>query len=139
MIGWGWYYLSTILDDYSHYIIAWKLCSTMRADDVTDTIGRALGLQAAAARRSCTNLDCSATMARVTSRAISPNGSRIAAWQTFAARRAIRRPSKIERWHQTLKNRILLENYYLPGDPEARSRASSSTTITGVTRKAYGT
>lgn len=23
--------------------------------------------------------------------------------------------SKIERWHQTLKNRILLENYYLPG------------------------
>ena len=25
---------------------------------------------------------------------------------------------KIERWHQTLKNRILLENYYLPGDLE---------------------
>ena len=26
---------------------------------------------------------------------------------------------KIERWHQTLKNRIRLENYYLPGDLEA--------------------
>jgi putative transposase len=26
--------------------------------------------------------------------------------------------SKIERWHQTLKNRILLENYYLPSDLE---------------------
>ena len=25
---------------------------------------------------------------------------------------------KIERWHQTLKNRILLENYYLQGDLE---------------------
>lgn len=25
---------------------------------------------------------------------------------------------KIERWHQTLKNRILLENYFLPGDLE---------------------
>jgi putative transposase len=25
---------------------------------------------------------------------------------------------KIERWHQTVKNRILLENYYLPGDLE---------------------
>ena len=25
---------------------------------------------------------------------------------------------KIERWHQTMKNRILLENYYLPGDLE---------------------
>ena len=26
---------------------------------------------------------------------------------------------KIERWHQILKSRILLENYYLPGDLEA--------------------
>ena len=25
---------------------------------------------------------------------------------------------KIERWHRSLKNRILLENYYLPGDLE---------------------
>jgi RNA-directed DNA polymerase len=25
---------------------------------------------------------------------------------------------KIERWHQTLKSRILLDNYYLPGDLE---------------------
>ena len=27
VIGWGWYYLFTILDDYSRYIIAWKLCT----------------------------------------------------------------------------------------------------------------
>ena len=27
---------------------------------------------------------------------------------------------KIERWHQTLKNRILLENYYLPDDLKAQ-------------------
>jgi transposase InsO family protein len=25
---------------------------------------------------------------------------------------------KIERWHQTMKNRVQLENYYLPGDLE---------------------
>jgi putative transposase len=30
---------------------------------------------------------------------------------------------KIERWHQTLKNRILLENYYLPGDLENQIEA----------------
>jgi putative transposase len=30
---------------------------------------------------------------------------------------------KIERWHQTLKNRILLENYYLPGDLEGQIEA----------------
>jgi transposase InsO family protein len=38
VIGWGWFYLSTILDDFRRYIIAWKLCTTMRADDVTDTL-----------------------------------------------------------------------------------------------------
>ena len=30
---------------------------------------------------------------------------------------------KIERSHQTLKNRILLENYYLPGDLKAEIEA----------------
>jgi len=35
-------YLSTILDDYSRYIIAWKLCSTTKAEDVTDTLELAL-------------------------------------------------------------------------------------------------
>jgi transposase InsO family protein len=28
--------------------------------------------------------------------------------------------SENERWHQTLKNRILLENYFLPGELEAQ-------------------
>ena len=31
-----------ILDDFSRYIIAWKLCTTMRVDDVTDTLKLAL-------------------------------------------------------------------------------------------------
>jgi putative transposase len=30
---------------------------------------------------------------------------------------------KIERWHQTLKNRVLLENYFLPGDLERQIEA----------------
>jgi putative transposase len=34
--------MSTILDDYSRYIIAWKLCATMNAEDVTDTLQLAL-------------------------------------------------------------------------------------------------
>jgi len=38
VIGWGWFYLSTILDDFSRYMIAWKLCTTMKADDMTDTL-----------------------------------------------------------------------------------------------------
>jgi transposase InsO family protein len=35
-------YLSTVLDDHSRYVFAWKLCSTMKAEDVTDTLDMAL-------------------------------------------------------------------------------------------------
>ena len=34
ILGWGWYYLGTILDDYSRYIIHWELCVTMRAEEI---------------------------------------------------------------------------------------------------------
>jgi hypothetical protein len=40
--GWGWFYLSTVLDDFSRYIVAAKLCTTMKAEDVTDTLELAL-------------------------------------------------------------------------------------------------
>src|SRR6266850_697688 len=43
--GWGWYYLSTVLDDFSRYIVAWKLCATMCADDVTATLRQRLILR----------------------------------------------------------------------------------------------
>lgn len=43
--GWGWFFLSTVLDDFSRYIVAWKLCTTMAASDVTETLE--LALQAA--------------------------------------------------------------------------------------------
>ena len=42
VIGWGWLYLSTVLDDFSRYILAWKLCTSMKAEDVTDTLEVAL-------------------------------------------------------------------------------------------------
>ena len=64
IIGWGWYYLSTILDDYSRYIIAWKLCTNMRTDDVTDTIELAL-----------TASGCDQAVVRHKPRLLSDNGS----------------------------------------------------------------
>jgi hypothetical protein len=39
--GWGWYYLSTVLDDFSRYIVAFN-CTTMAAADVTATLDLAL-------------------------------------------------------------------------------------------------
>ena len=121
VIGWGWLYLSTILDDYSRYIIAWKLCTTMRAEDVTETLKLALDASG------CDRAD---VMHRP--RLLSDNGSSyisgdLAQWLEDHGMDHVRgapnhpqTQGKIERWHQTLKNRILLENYYLPGDLEAQ-------------------
>lgn len=49
--GWGWYYLSTVLDDFSRYVIAWKLCTGMAASDVTDTLELALAASGCAQAR----------------------------------------------------------------------------------------
>jgi len=38
VVGWGWFDLSTVLDDFSRYILAWKLCDGMVAKDVSDTL-----------------------------------------------------------------------------------------------------
>jgi transposase InsO family protein len=42
VLGWGYYYLSTVLDDFSRYIVAWKLSKTMKAEDVQETLDLAL-------------------------------------------------------------------------------------------------
>ena len=124
IIGWGWYYLSTILDDFSRYIISWKLCTTMRAEDVTDTLE--LALQASG---------CDQAHVLHKPRLLSDNGPSYVAGELadYLASKKMRHvrgapfhpqtQGKIERWHQTLKNRILLENYYLPGDLEKQVEA----------------
>ena len=133
VIGWGWFYLSTILDDYSRYIITWKLYTGMAASDVQDTLNQALEE---------TGLDQANVVHRP--RLLSDNGpcyisSDLAEYledkgmtHTRGAPYHPQTQGKIhspglranhcraaERWHQTLKNRILLENYFLPGDLEA--------------------
>lgn len=41
IIGWGWVYLSTVLDDYSRYVIGWRLWTTMKA--LVHMIERSIG------------------------------------------------------------------------------------------------
>ena len=42
VIGWGWFYLCTVLDDFSRYVIAWRLCTGMTARDVSETLELAM-------------------------------------------------------------------------------------------------
>ena len=119
IIGWGWMYLSTILDDYSRYIISWKLCNTMKTSDVTDTLNMALAASG-----------CDQVKVVHKPRLLSDNGASYISGELADyikdqgmshVRGAPYHPQtqgKIERWHQTLKNRVLLENYFLPSDLE---------------------
>jgi transposase InsO family protein len=124
VVGWGWFYLSTILDDYSRYIVAWKLCTSMKAGDVTDTLELALAASG-----------CAHATVVQRPRLLSDNGSSYVAADLAGyledkgmdhVRGAPHHPQtqgKIERWHQTMKNRVLLENYFLPGDLERQVAA----------------
>ena len=112
--GWGWYYLSTVMDDYSRYILAWRLCQTMSARDVTATLKAALNTAGLAKKQR--------------PKLLSDNGpcyvsSELQAWlKEHGLSHTRGKPyhpmtqGKIERWHRSLKNRILLEHYYLPGE-----------------------
>jgi len=117
VIGWGWFYLSTVLDDYSRYIVSWKLCTGMTSKDASDTLELAIQK---------TGFDNVKVKNRP--RLLSDNGpsyvsTELADWlQEHGIEHTRGRPyhpqtqGKIERWHRSLKNQILLENYYLPGE-----------------------
>ena len=138
VIGWGWYYLSTILDDYSRYIIAWKLCTTMRTDDVTDTLKLALAASG-----------CGSAKVVRKPRLLSDHGSSyissdLTDWlqdhgmahvrgapchpQTQARSSVGTKRSRTAFCSRTITCRAI---------SNLKSHASSSTTITGATTKAY--
>ena len=91
----------------------------MRASDVTDTIELALAASA-----------CDRAIVQHKPRLLSDNGScyissELTDWLDKRDINHIRcaphhpqTQGKIKRWHQTMKNRVLLENYFLPSNLE---------------------
>lgn len=116
--GWGWYYLSTVLDDFSRYIIAWELCSSMQATDAERTIRLALEqakLKPEQRPRILTD-NGSAYISQYLRNYL--KGERI-----DHVRGAPLHPmtqGKIERYHRSMKNVILLEHYYSPEELQTR-------------------
>jgi putative transposase len=117
--GWGWYYLSTVLDDFSRYILAWKLTATMSTTDVPETLRMALA---------SSGLDQAQVEHRP--RLLSDNGSCYVSGElrTFLQDRHMEHTrsapyhpmtqGKIERYHRSMKNIVNLQNYFLPTELE---------------------
>ena len=120
IVGWGWYYLSTVLDDYSRYIISWKLSDTMTTEDVKNTLDIAIEK---------TGID--KVKVKHKPRLLSDNGPSYLSKdlkeyldqkQMDHTRGAPYHPmtqGKIERYHRTMKNVVKLQNYYYPWELEA--------------------
>ena len=119
VVHWGWYYLSTVLDDYSRYILSWRLCTGMSAGDVKDTVDDAI------ARSGVDHIRI-----RHRPRLLSDNGPCYVSGELkdYLAEQGLGhvrgRPyhpmtqGKIERYHRSIKNILLLEHYYSPGELE---------------------
>ena len=120
IINWGWYYLYTVLDDFSRYIIAWKLSPTMGAIDVTETLDEAIAI---------TGVDQVKVKHRP--RLLSDNGPAYLSGELREylgerkmthARGAPYHPQtqgKIDRYHRTMKNVVKLQPYYFPEELKA--------------------
>jgi transposase InsO family protein len=114
--GWGWYYLSNVLDDFSRYILAWKLTPTMAATDVEDTLTTALAGAGLLTR----------VRVRHRPRLLSDNGPAYLSAELRSFLEAQGMPhtrgapyhpmtqGKIERYHRSLKNVVELVNYFDP-------------------------
>jgi putative transposase len=117
--GWGWYYLSTVMDDYSRYIISYKLFSTMSAEDVKNVLDMAIEK---------TGIDTVNVLHRP--RLLTDNGPCYLSGElkeylekkdishTRGAPYHPMTQGKIERYHRTMKNVIKLQHYYLPWELE---------------------
>ena len=120
VLDWGWYYLSTILDDHSRMILAWKLSSTMGEKDVEDTLNMALEFT-----------DLEYANVRHRPRLLSDNGPAYLSkdLKKYLFRKHIEHirgapyhpmtQGKIERYHRSMKNVVKLQNYYSPSELEA--------------------
>ena len=107
------------MDDYSRYILAWRLCSTMSTEDVKATMDEAI------ARSGVDHV-----YVRHRPRLLSDNGpcyisgelKQYLADKGFGHTRG--KPyhpmtqGKIERYHRSMKNVVKLENYYFPWELE---------------------
>jgi putative transposase len=123
VISWGWYYLCTILDDYSRYILAWRLSTNMTAGDVEETLQMALD-----------KVNVTHVKVKHRPRLLSDNGPAFVSqalkeylqqYRLKHIRGAPYHPmtqGKIERYHRSMKNVVKLQTFYFPWELDGAIR-----------------
>jgi putative transposase len=114
VIGWGWYYLATVMDDYSRYIISWELCKNMESEDAKRVVGNAI------TEASISDQERPRLLTDNGSCYISREFKKFIEDEDFGhVQGAPYHPQtqgKIERYHRTMKNVVKLENYFFPDE-----------------------
>jgi len=112
ILGWGWYYLSTILDDYSRYIVHWELCNTMKAEDVQSTVHEAI--KKARLKKGQRPILLSDNGACYVSAELKDYLSVMKIKSIHGRVAHPQTQGKIERYHRSMKNVVKLDNYFHP-------------------------
>ena len=119
VIGWGWYYLTSVLDDYSRYIIAWKLYTTMAASDVKEVLDLAIekaGVMGVPVKHRPRLLSDNGPC--YLSKELKEYLDRQGMEHTRGAPYHPMTQGKIERYHRSMKNVVKLQHYYFPWELE---------------------
>jgi transposase InsO family protein len=119
VVGWGYYYLVTVMDDYSRFILAWKLQRDMSADSLIEVIQEAIDVtgMTEVPVEDRTKL-LSDNGAGYVCRAFRDYLHLVGIRHILAAPFHPQTNGKLERYHQTIKREVNQVPYELPGHLE---------------------
>lgn len=112
---WGWFYLISILDDYSRKILAWQLCPSMTAADFSKVVE--LASETSGVQENQVKLLSDRGSALI-SEAFATYLQTKGIGHIFASPYHPQTNGKIERYHRSAKESICLLSYEYPGDLE---------------------